>query len=169
MYPLGSLLVSSPRPSGCSNAPVGRRGPHRSAMPLQPSGNRHRRSPDESASAGRIYRQSCGAATQGASSPALVLEAVAEARDTECQCTGRFLHRRLTSRRARRRPPVGARAVGERVVYSTDPDRSFYPDVTGFLFDDFRVVALTVVLVAGTRRNPKSSHMSSRAPDREAA
>ena len=33
-----------------------------------------------------------------------------------------------TSRRARRHPPVGARAGGDRVVYSTDPDRNSYPD-----------------------------------------
>ncbi|MFN9453984.1 MAG: penicillin acylase family protein [Gemmatimonadota bacterium] len=32
-----------------------------------------------------------------------------------------------TSRRARRPPPVGARAGGDRVVYSTDPDRHSYP------------------------------------------
>ena len=32
-----------------------------------------------------------------------------------------------TSRRARRRPPVGARAVGDRVVHSTDPIRNSYP------------------------------------------
>jgi len=32
-----------------------------------------------------------------------------------------------TSRRARRPPPVGARAVGDRVVNSTDPNRNSYP------------------------------------------
>jgi hypothetical protein len=36
--------------------------------------------------------------------------------------------RHATERRARRRPSVGARAVNDRVVYSTDPTRNSYPD-----------------------------------------